>query len=435
MPRRSALLVSLVASLVLTGFMVGCQGDSGVPSDPGHDLGLARGPGGQCNNDAFKAAVKIYVENSVRKEKLKACDLILKAFEENKVSQGEKGIDDLLVAIYNDYHLGTAVLAPVSPHTLEQSVANYIGASCGLAGTHLSASECLVVNDLDGDGVDADDLDGWLAAGPLTGTATALGTGLLPNGIFAFGVESTSGTYVFVSERRRTGVDGPCPENFPNDCQDDVFDVDVDVVDPQSGFQSLTVESCAVFGALHVHCPEGAPCVPGETTIPLNLVSDDACTLAGYTTMGLWGQLAFQATRPTQWLIKATPAYAGTSTKLAFFSPVVLADDVPRTRGVDCNVRISQYDRGSEGNTCRIFQGTMELDTCVTNIDGLCTLSPLVPTNIDVHVTVEKTGGGGAYNATSESFNLGPGDPPRDGDNKEVCFDMSPPRAKEVECS
>lgn len=437
MPRLSILLVFFLSGSLL----LACQGDSGVPSDPGRDLAAAGGNpqdggpgrgggGGECKDEAFKEAVKIYTSGSVRESKLKECGKILKAFKDNKIAEGEKGINDLLVAIYNDYHFGTATLAPVPPNTLEQSVANYIGASCGLAGTKLSASECLRVNDLDGDGIDADDLDGWGAWGPLTSSGMTLAKDVLQNGVFAFGVENATNAYVIIAERRPTGVLGPCPNSYPNDCQNDVFDVDVD-----GGYTSATVESCNVFGNFHIHCPEGEDCEAGETTTALGLVTDEACTEAGYALMGFWGKFAFQSTRSAHWLIGSTPAYAGVSTKFGAFSPTVLADDEPRTRGVDCNAVLSRYNRGSEGNTCRIFQGTTELDSCTTDADGLCSLVPQVPTEISVFVTIEKTGGGGAYNAKSKSFTLGPGDPPRDGDNKEVCFDMSPPRAKEIACS
>jgi hypothetical protein len=414
----------LSALLVCAGALVACQGDQNIPSEPGHELGLAAG--GVCKNAAFTSAAEIYTDSSIKTDKLQACKDILALVKQAKLSQAEVGIDDLLVGVYDDYNGGAAGLAAVSPHSLTQSVANYIEAACGLA--PLTDSECLTPTDLDdpADGIDADDLKGWLAAGPLTSSGLSLATGLLKNGLFAFGVEDANATYVFVSERPRTGVDGPCPQNFPNDCQDDVFDVDVD-----GAFTSVSVESCAEFGEKHIRCPDGEDCAVGETTTALNLVTDAACTAAGYTTMGLWGQLAFQATRPAHWIIHATPAYAGLTSKFGAFSPVVLADADPRARGVICDIT-ANYPSGSEGTTCRILNQGQEIASCVSVGSGpytsSCSMAPLVPEDLNLLVTAEKTGGDGAYNA-SQALTLGPANPAR-GETKTVTFSLQPPGKK-----
>jgi len=411
------------AILACAAFALACQGDQGIPSEPGREVEVtAAGP---CKSAAFTSAVAIYTDSSVQTAKLQACKDILQLVKNNNLGQAEVKIDDLLVAIHNDYNGGASGIAAVAPKTLEQSVADFIGATCGLA--PLSASECLQPKDIDETaGIGADDLKGWLAAGPLTGTGDSLETGLLANGIFAFGVEGASAAYVFVSERPRTGVDGPCPNNFPNDCQDDVFDVDVD-----GGFTSVAVESCAEFGSMHIRCPEGGDCEPGETTAPLLLVTDSACTQAGYTMMGFWGKFAYQATRPVQWLIHSTPAYAGTTTKFGAFSPVVLADDDPRARGVICNVT-ANYPSGSEGTVCRILDHGTQIASCTTTATApytsTCSMAPLVPEDLSLLVTAEKTGGDGAYNA-SQPLTLGPANPARGG-SKTVEFNLQPPGKK-----
>lgn len=413
----------LFALLVCAGFLFACQGDQGIPSEPGRELDLTAG--GLCKNALFTSAAAIYTDSSVQNSKLQACKDILQLVKTNNLGQAEVKIDDLLVAIHNDYNGGAIGLAAVTPKTLEQSVADFIDATCGLA--PLSGSECLEPKDIDDvAGIGADDLKGWLAAGPLTSTGTTLATGLIANGIFAFGVEGASAAYVFVSERPRTGVDGPCPNNFPNDCQDDVFDVDVD-----GGFTSVAVESCAEFGSMHIRCPEGGDCEAGETTLPLGLVTDDACTDAGYAMMGFWGQFAFQATRPVQWLIHSTPAYAGTTTKFGAFSPVVLADSDPRARGVICNVT-ANYPSGSEGTVCRILDHGTQIASCTTLITGpytsSCPMQPLVPEDLSLLITAAKNGGDGAYNA-SQPLTLGPDDPARGG-TKTVEFNLQPPGKK-----
>jgi hypothetical protein len=372
------------------------------------------------------SAAAIYTDASVQNSKLQACKDIQALAKQNNLSGAEVGINDLLVAIYNDYNASAVGLAAVGSSTLEQSVANYIEAACGLA--PLSDSECLTPQDLDdpADGIDADDLKGWLAAGPLSSTGTSLATGVLLNGLFAFGVEEANATYVFVSERPRNGVDGPCPGNYPNDCQDDVFDVDVD-----GAFTSVTVESCIEFGVQHVRCPEGGECEPGEVADPLFLVNDAACSIDGYATMGLLGKLAFQATRPAHWLIHATPANAGLTSKFGAFSPIAASDDDPRARGVICDVT-ANYPSGSEGTVCRILDHGTEIAFCTTVASGAytssCRMDPLVPEDLDLIVTAEKTGGDGAYNA-SEPLTLGPDDPERLG-SKTVVFNLQPPGKK-----
>ena len=410
--------------MACAGFVFACQGDQGIPSEPGR--GLEATAAGLCKNAAFTAAAAIYTDSSIQNDKLQACKDILALVKQNKVGPAEILIDDLLVAIYGDYTDETAALAAVSPHTLEQSVANYIEAACGLA--PLSGSECLTPNDLDdtADGIDAEDLQGWLASGPLTSTGTTRATGVLVNGLFAFGVEEGNNAYVIIAERKPTGVDGPCPQNFPNDCQDDVFDVDVD-----GEFDFVAVESCAEFGGKHIRCPENGDCEFGETAEPLNLVTDAACTLAGYYQMGFWGQFAYNATRPAHWIIHATPAYAGTTTKFGAFSPVVLADLDPRARGVTCNVT-ANYPSGSEGTVCRILDHGTQIASCTTVATAAytssCFMTPLVPEDLSLLVTAAKTGGDGAYNA-SQPLTLGPANPERGG-TKTVEFNLQPPGKK-----
>ena len=425
----------LSALLLCAGFLVSCQGDQGIPSDPGRGLTLT-GPG-PCKDAAFVSAAAIYTDSSVLNSKLQACKDIQALAKQDKLPEAEVGINDLLVAIYNDYTGGYSGLAPVGGNSLEQSVANYIEAACGLV--TLSDSECLTPKDLDdpSDGlIDADDLKGWLAAGPLNSFGMDLATGLLGTGIFAYGVEEAVDAYVFVSQRPRTGLDGPCPQNFPNDCQDDVFDVDADGL-----FASVAVESCAVFGEKHVHCPEGQDCEFGETTTALGLVTDEKCTEAGYEVMAFWGQVVFQATRPAQWLIQATPAYAGLTSKFGAFSPVVLADGDPRRREVICHVT-SNYPSGSEGTICELLdQGTV-IASCTTagtgtpyesscryvQDDGETEGDLLVPDDLTLLANANKTDGNGAYFQSIE-FKIGPGNPER-GEAATVEHQLQPPGKK-----
>ena len=425
--------ISTVLSILACGALaLACQNDSSVPSDL--DRGIDLTAGSVCKDATFTAAATIYTSSTVQNNKLKACKTILGFVQKNQIGNAELEIDKLLVAIHNDYQNGAAGLVGVGAATLEQSVANYIGAACGLA--PLSDDECLVPNDLnESGGITADELDGWIAAGPLSGTATALSTDVLENLLFAFGVDGGP-AYVIVAQNRPTGVDGPCPETFAFDCQDDVFDLDVDKVANNPTF--VTVESCTDFGALHAHCPEGQSCAFGSATTGLGLVPQSACDAVAYRELGIWGKLAYQTIRPTLWVVHATPAYAATSTKFGAFSPIVLADDDPRVRGVECIVTSSNFNAGSEGSTCRVISGVTQIASCVTvatsSNSSQCTLSPAVPDDITVVVRAAKTGGSGAYNASSAPFGLGPADPPRGAPNKQVCFTMSPPNASQVTC-
>jgi hypothetical protein len=434
-----AVLGRVFVLLACGGFLLACQGDQQSPSGLGRELDLTAG--GLCKDDAFTSAAAIYTDSSVQNAKLQACKDILNLFKQNNVEQGELAIDALLVAIFNDYWTPAGVeveaIAAVGTQSLEQSVGNYIVAACGLAGGDLSASECLVPNDaLDGilGSTGLRDLEGWIAAGPLTGTEEARGTGLLPNGIYGFGVVSATGVYVTVAERPRLNVVGPCPGNYPNDCQTDVFDVDVDRLSPTDSLTFVDVESCVqAFGVVHVHCPEDGDCQPGTTTTDLDLVTEDACTAAGYALMGFWGKFAFQTTRPIQWIIDATPAYAGTTTRLGLFSPTVLSDDDPRSRDVIVNVT-ANYPSGSEGTIIKILKEGVEIGGCVTVGTGTYTshceepISVLVPADITLQVTAAKTGGDGAYNA-SKTLTLTPGNPPR-GSSATVEFNLQPPGKK-----
>lgn len=415
---------SFVLLFLFSGLLLACQGDQGVPSEPDRGLELA----GACKNEAYSNAVPLYKSSKVQSALLQECKRILGLTDPG---QAELAVDALLVGVFQAYNLTPDALQPLAGETLPASVAIYIEAACGLVS--LSDDECLTPNDVDENGsIGENDLGGYLAVGPLTSSGTTLATALTPNGLFAVGAEEAQGAYVFVSQRPPEDVDGPCPGPSPNDCQRDVWDVDVDGV-----LTSLTVESCNSFGERHMRCPPGQDCEFGDEAPALNLVTDEACTAAGYAMMSFWGRFAFNATRPAQWIVRATPAYAGVGTKFEGWSPIVAADLDLRRRGVDCTVT-SQFNAGSEGTICRIFEGPTQLDSCETVAEGsnssTCTLNPLVPDDITVFVTAEKTGGSGAFNATSENFTLGPADPAWGDPNKEVCFEMTPPSAIQVDC-
>ncbi len=413
---------SLLAFLVGLMFVFACQGDQEIPSEPGRGVDLSAG--GPCKDSTFTSAVAVYADPTVQNAKLQACKDILALVKQNKLGQAELGIDALLVGISSDYHGGAGGLTAVGSTSLYQAVANFTEAVCGLA-PGLSDSECLTPNNLDETtGIGEDDLESWMAVGPLS--SEELVKYLVPNEIFGFGLEGTDGTYVTFAARPRTELDGPCPENFPNDCQDDVNDVDVD-----GPFDFLYVESCAVFGEKHIRCPDEG-CEFGETAeTGLGLVTDDACTAAGYTMMGFWGRFAYEATRPMQWVIHATPAYAGLTTKFGAGSPIVLADGDPRRRDVHVDVT-ANYPSGSEGTIIQILDHGIVIASCVTIANGTytsyCDMSPLVPEDLDLLVTAAKTGGDGAYNA-SQALELGPGNPER-GVLTTVTFNLQPPGKK-----
>lgn len=420
----------VVLILLLSGWVLACQGDR-IPSEPDRGLTVAGpGGGGVCKNQAFTAAAAIYTDSSVRGGKLQACKDILGLAKQNKLGAAELGIDALLVGIYDDYYAG-AGLAPVGSASLPQSVANFAVAACGLA--PLSASECLTPNNLDGDpGISADDLKGWLAAGPVS---TVGAEGVLKNSLFAYRFvdePAPTNAYIFIAQRPKTTLLGPCPGPYANDCEDLVHDVDVD-----GGFTKVAVESaCASFGAEHVRCPEGGECQPGETTTELGLVDPGLCTQVGYQEMGFWRQFAFQATSPAQWLIRTELAHAGLTSKFGAFSPIVLAEDDPRRRAVICKIT-ANYPSGSEGTICQLLKQGTVIASCTSVGTGVpyesnCPFKQvgdgenlLVPEAMTLLATANKTGTNGAY-AAEQTFLIGPGNPER-GESATVEFNLQPP--------
>lgn len=95
-----------------------------------------------------------------------------------------------------------------------------------------------------------------------------------------------------------------------------------------------------------------------------------------------------------------------------------------------CRVVNSQFNAGSEGSICRLLTGGTQISECATVQDGTnsssCTLTPAIPTDITVLVTVEKNAGGGVYNAESAPFGMGPANPARGEANKQTCFELNP---------
>jgi len=440
---------SLRLALILSGTLLACQGDRNGPSAPDNGLDLAAGPG-ICKDTAFTDAVVIYSDASVQNEKLKACKDILALDKQDKYDEFELAVNQLIVAVYNDYYADPSPLAPVSGSPLEQSVKSYIEAACGLA--TFPTGECLAPVDVDKDGtLEQWEFDGYLAAGPLfDGDSRKLISERFgfhvdepfvdPDGIEAPGVDPNGPLYVVVaSQPNDAEYKGDCPLDVQSDwdCQDEYFLVDVDGLIPPN---TVTVVSCEDPGfnatqVIHVRCPaEGCEQGKPSTTGP-----DLLCT----TVMGLlpgWQQLVYQATRPVQWVIHATPAYAaGQGTKFVAYTPIGLSDTDERRRRVFCEVT-SNFNNGSEGTTCQLLNGTSVHASCVTAvIEGTSAkssceffdsegLPPLVLTDLMLTATAAKTGGDGAYNF-EKPFSLGPDDPQR-GDTKTVIFDLQPPGKK-----
>ena len=73
----------LFTLLVGVSFAFACQGEQGVPSGPGGGLDLSAG--GPCKNNAFTAAVAIYVDSNTQNTKLQACKDILALVKQDKV--------------------------------------------------------------------------------------------------------------------------------------------------------------------------------------------------------------------------------------------------------------------------------------------------------------------------------------------------------------
>jgi hypothetical protein len=156
--------------------------------------------------------------------------------------------------------------------------------------------------------------------------------------------------------------------------------------------------------------------------------------------MGLWRKMAYQATSPAQWVIRATPAYAGLTSKFGAFSPVVLAETDPRRREVNCLVT-SNYPSGSEGTICELENQGIVIASCTTAGTGTPYESScrfvqagetegdlLVPDDMTLLATANKTDGNGAYFQFQE-FKIGPANPER-GQFATVEFELQPPGKK-----
>ena len=196
-----------------------------------------------------------------------------------------------------------------------------------------------------------------------------------------------------------------------------------------------------------MHCPDGEECEFGQESPAPGLIS---CTVAPTGLAGFVNRM----TKPVQWIIHATPAYAaGLGTKFTSFSPVVVGDMDPRARGVVCNF-ISQYNNGSEGTICELFEdieATIPAECAPFDADGngipcscasladetdptvsSCQMAPEVPGSVIYTVKASKNEGNGVYNSLS-SVNLAPDSPERGG-STDVCFALTPPYVTPVEC-
>src|SRR5688500_6311761 len=86
---------ALFATMACAAFAFACQGEQGIPSEPGRGIELTAA--GLCKNAAFTSAAAIYTDSSIQNDKLQACKSILALVKQNKVGQAEILIDDLLV--------------------------------------------------------------------------------------------------------------------------------------------------------------------------------------------------------------------------------------------------------------------------------------------------------------------------------------------------
>jgi hypothetical protein len=436
-------------ALVLSGtLLIACQGDQNAPSEPDHGLDLTAG-GGICKNGAFTSAVAIYSDASVQNDKLQACKDILAFNKNDQYDQFELGVNQLIVAVYNDYYADPSPLAAISGQTLLESVRNYIVAACGLA--NFPEGECLAPVDVDEDGTFEEwEFEGYLAAGPLfDGDSRKLISERFgfnvdepfvdPLGEDPPGVDPNGPLFIVVSSQpREAAYAGDCPLDVASkwDCQEEYFLVDVDGLIPPN---TVTVVSCEDPGfdaeVIHVRCPPGG-CEQGvsSTTGPDLLCPAVIGLLPG------WQRLVYQATRPVQWAIDAKPAYAaGTGTKFVAYTPIGLSDLDERRRQVFCEIT-SNFNNGSEGSLCQLLLGSSVHASCVTEVvagtsnKSACEfldsegLPPLVPTDLNLLLTAAKTGGDGAYNFEAD-FTLGPADPER-GESKTALINLLPPGKK-----
>jgi hypothetical protein len=425
-----------VWTVVVTGvLLLGCGGDRTTPSETPSSLALAGSP---CKSTDFVTAVGMYASAAVRRDLEDRCKNALAADSKGNLKEGPI-IFGILAKLFTDWQTGD-VLQALSGKTFEESLVFFIGATCGL--DQKSPFVGCQVPELA-------EINSWGAWGPVSN----LDQGINDEESFAWRFDDCNGVYITVSSRP-LGTLGVCPgtsdvnnniDSSPHDCQgDEVFDFhafDPDGAGVGAFLNQWTAETCPfeigegeneVVFERHLRCPNGQ-CefgLPGALTDLLLNCGGASADLSG------WRGLVYQATRPIQWILQATPAYGGGGAATTFdgTSPIVLGDLDPRLREVVCSVTAG-YNNGSEGTTCQLLEGGPQgtvYESCVTVADpddstsAECSMFPIVPDlGIDLTPKAFKTGSG-AFVQVGAAFTLEP-DAPAPGQSVTVTFNLAPP--------
>ncbi|MCK5440062.1 MAG: hypothetical protein KAI97_08960 [Gemmatimonadetes bacterium] len=381
----------------------------------------------KCSWD--KSVTDVY-ENRFKNDKNAACKTIAQQVDAGDDDGAELGINQLLVALYNDY--AACVGAPFGTQDLDAcplsggasvdpaGVVIFAQATCDLApGLPQTGDVDCVVPTVDNLAVPtapstdptAEKAGGWIAAGPATEGASVV----LPSGEFAVQLDDLTVPAVFVAMRENTptSVVGECPINSDNDCVQNNYTVDMDNPDdpiadgPPPGLYVEICEGPVPFADVTVpaRCA-GGTCAPAEPEPARGLLS---CSK---------GALAFA---PSTW---------------------TAADGELAVRDVLCTVS-STSAAVSEGTTCTVFpRGSNDpIDSCLTVATpeagpkaAQCTIPDILAAHLDAAhdgspvlytMHANKIESGVSHSGSSD-FELSQTDP-MFGNTKTVFVDVLPP--------
>lgn len=396
--------------------VLGCQGDARAPVAPDRVVDGAAAPI-KCPWD--KSVTDIY-ENKFKSDKTAACKAIAQQVDADDLDGAELGINQLLVALYNDYAVcvglpfGTQDLdacpfkdgADVAP----AGVVLFAQKTCDLADPDLPQTgdvDC-VVPTIDNLAVPtalptdptAEIAGGWIAVGPVTEGAEVV----LPSGEFGVEIDDleagVTGDFVAIRENTPTALPGECPLPSDNDCVQNNYTVDMDGVgdayndnDPIAG-QGLYVEICegpVDFADVPGRCA-GGTCAPADPEPARGLLScsKGALAFAPSTWTAVDGELAV---RDVVCQVTSTSAAVSEGTTCTVF-PRGSNDPVP---GESSCVTVATGPKTSE---CTIVDPILAAD-----LNNLHDGSPVLYT---MHATKIASG---VSHSGSENFDLSQTDP------------------------
>ncbi len=347
--------------------LVGCQGDAQAPVALDRTL-----DGAAAIKCPWEKSITDIYENKFKSDKTAACKEIAEHMAAADTTAAELGINQLLVALYNDYAacvglpFGKQDLAAcpfkdgASVHLL--GVVDFAQKTCNLADPALPQTgdvDCVVPTVDNLTVPDEYPCDSFCDPTALNPVATAGGwiavasvaegdSVILPSGEFGIQIDDleagVSEVFVAIRENKPTPVVGVCPVNSDNDCVQNNYTVDMDGVGEAYSDNDPIADSPAP--GLYIEICEG-PAPFAEFSVPARCESSsNTCEPA--------------QSIPDRDLLKCSKG------ALAFEpSTWTAADGALAVRDVLCQVE-SHSPTVSEGTTCTVFDEDNDLvDSCL----------------------------------------------------------------------